>query len=155
MQAVKKHMTAGSSVRREGVSMHSGYLLAGILFAILTSGCFPPPVPPAKQPEPNRPNVRDWISGLPEDTLVTIHIDAPSSREAVYGTRRGNGPWEAEISEASGVDFVVTAEAEGYVSQPVSYTVHLSGTRVFVVEGGQIRGDARYISFHFNPICLP
>lgn len=108
--------------------MRFGFLLAATLLISSALGCSPTPTPPAKQPEPNLPLVGGLISGLPEDTLVTIHIRTPSGWEAIYGTQRGSGPWEAVATEASGVDYVVTAEAEGYVSQPISYSIHLSGS---------------------------
>jgi hypothetical protein len=132
--------------------MHFGFLLPAMLLISLALGCSPTPTPPAKQPEPHLPLVEGSISGLPEDTLVTIHIRTPSGWEAIYGTQRGSGPWEAVVTQASGVDYVVTAEAEGYVSQPISYSIRLSGTTAYVVEGDQIRDEAVHLDFHLDPV---
>jgi hypothetical protein len=56
------------------------------------------------------------------------------------------------VTQASGVDYVVTAEAEGYVSQPISYSIRLSGTTAYVVEGDQIRDEAVHLDFHLDPV---
>jgi hypothetical protein len=50
------------------------------------------------------------------------------------------------------VDYVVTAEAEGYVSQPINYSIRLSGTTAYVVEGDQIRDEAVHLDFHLDPV---
>ncbi len=41
------------------------------------------------------------------------------------------------LPENQGVTYIVTAEAEGYVSYPISYTIQLSGTNFYLVENGQ------------------
>jgi hypothetical protein len=64
----------------------------------------------------------------------------------------GNGIWQAVVTDASGVDYTVTAEAEGYVSAPISYTIHLEGLEAFLVENGQITDqEALHLDFHFEP----
>lgn len=107
---------------------------------------------PPKQPEPQRPLIAGEFSGLPDDTLVTIYVRTPSGQEAVWGTQRGSGSWETVVTDASGRDYVVTAEAEGYASQPISYTIHLSGTTAYVVEDSQITTEALHLDFHFEPV---
>jgi hypothetical protein len=132
--------------------MYIRLFLATALLAIIAGCC----TSPSKQPEPQRPRIGGQFSGLPDDALVTIHICTPSGWEAVWGTRRGNGPWESVVTDASGVDYVVTAEAEGYVTDPISYTIHLSGTTAYVVEDGQITSnEALYLDFDFKPVGSP
>jgi len=114
-----------------------------------------PPIP-TKQPEPGRPLVRGQIAGVADDVLVTIHVHTPSRWEAGTFTRLGSGLWQAVVTEASGVDYIVTAEAEGYVSTPISYTIHLSGMVAYMVEGGQITtNEALHLDFHFEPAGPP
>jgi hypothetical protein len=44
----------------------------------------------------------------------------------------------------------MTAEATGYSSNPVSYTIHLSGTTAYLVEDGQTTAkEALRLDFHF------
>lgn len=114
------------------------------------------PTTTLRQPEPQRPLIGGQFSGFVDDTLVIIHVRTLSGWDALWGTRRGNGPWMSVVTEASGVDYVVTAEAEGYVSNPPSYTIHLSGTTAYVVEGGQVTAEeALHLDFHFEPNVLP
>jgi hypothetical protein len=51
-----------------------------------------------------------------------------------------------------GVDYIVTADADGYVSAPVSYTIHLEGLAAYLVENGQLTDqEASHLDFHFEP----
>jgi hypothetical protein len=129
-----------------------------ILILILTS-CSTPTVPsptpsplfPEKQPEPVRPLIAGQISGLAENALLTIHIATPEGYEAAYYTQKGNGRWEAVVTSASGVDYVITAEADGYVSSPTGYSIHLSDTTAYLVEEGRVTQDeALDLDFHFQ-----
>ena len=114
-----------------------------------------PTIPP-KQPEPHRPLVWGEVSGVPDDLLVTIYIHTPSGREAGYVTRQGSGPWGAVVTEASGTDYIVTAEAEGYISQPISYTIHISGDTAYMVRDGQVTDEETvHLDFHFVPKDSP
>lgn len=114
-----------------------------------------PEIPP-KQPEPSRPLVRGGISGLPDSTTVTIHIRTPKGREAFTVGGKSPGLWEAVVTEASGLEYIVTAEAEGYVSQPISYTIHISGDTAYVVRDGQVTNEeAIHLDFHFIPKDSP
>ena len=125
-----------------------------------TAGPLPGPTPtpeiPKKQPEPSRPRVGGGISGLPDGTIVTIHIRTLKGREAYTVGGPSPGPWEAVVTEASGLDYVVTAEAKGYVSQPISYTIHISGDTAYVVRDGQVTNEeAIHLDFHFVPKHSP
>ncbi len=106
---------------------------------------------PSKQPEPQSPLIGGQISGLSDNTLLTIHVKTPNGREAIYGTQRGNGYWETVVTDASGFDYVVTVEAAGYECSPISYTIHLNDTKVYVVEAGQITdNEAIHLDFLFT-----
>jgi hypothetical protein len=60
------------------------------------------------------------------------------------------------VTEASGLDYIVTAEAEGYISQPISYTIHISGDTAYVVREGQVTNEeAVHLDFHFIPKDSP
>jgi len=111
---------------------------------------------PSKQPEPQRPIIEGQVSGLPDNTLLTIHVNTLEGREAIYHTQTGNGHWEIVITNASGVDYVITAESAGYISYPLSYTIHLSDTTAYVVEAGQItQNEALHLDFQFTSSSSP
>lgn len=140
------------------------YLLRIISLALILASCTASPLPgptvtseiPRKQPEPSRPLVRGEISGLPDGTLVVIHIRTLQGREAYTIGGPSPGPWEAVVTEASGLDYIVTAEAEGYISQPISYTIHISGDTAYVVREGQVTNEeAVHLDFHFIPKDSP
>ena len=114
------------------------------------------PSPVQKQPEPSRPLVAGRISGLPGDTLFTVQPHALNGRRAGYLTQRGNGYYSIVVTSASGVDYIITAEAEGYVSTPISYTLHLDGLNAHVVEDGQVTViEALNLDFKFTPVDVP
>ncbi len=114
-----------------------------------------PTIPP-KQPEPARPRVEGEISGVPEGTLVTVHIRTPNGWEARTIKGPFPGLWESVVTEASGTDYIVTAEAEGYISQPNSYTIHISDDTAYVVRDGEVTDEeALHLDFHFTPEPSP
>jgi hypothetical protein len=144
--------------------MRTKHIILVILLAIAMAGCriiFPIPSSPTatptivpKQPEPGRPLVEGEISGVLDNTLVTIHVRTPEGWESLWGTRQGNGLWEAVVTDASGLDYEITAEAEGFVSNQSSYTIHLEGMAAYVVEDGQITSkEAVHLDFHFEPVA--
>lgn len=143
--------------------MHTKCTILITLLAVAIAGCkinptvLPPTDTPTispKQPEPKRPLIEGEISGVLDNTLVTIHVQTPEGWESLWGTRQGNGPWEAVVTNASGMNYVVTAEAEGFISTPNSYTIHLEGMTAYLVEDGQITSrEAVHLDFHFNPIA--
>lgn len=106
-----------------------------------------------KQPEPNQPRVYGEIFGVIGDTLIIIHVQTLMGWEARTITRQGNGIWESIITDASGIEYIITAEANGYASVPISYTIHLDGNKAYLVENGQITSkEAEHLDFHFDPI---
>jgi hypothetical protein len=138
------------------------YLSIVTLIIVVLSSCSilpgrPPPTPTPtqvfrKQPEPQRPLVLGEISGVSEGTLVSIHVRTFAGWEALTGTMMGNGTWQAVVTDASGVDYIVTADADGYVSTPISYTIHLEGLAAYLVENGQLTDqEASHLDFHFLP----
>ena len=133
-------------------------LLPVLILVLMLASCtvVPQPTPIVtpdvlpKQPEPARPRIAGQFSELATDELVTLNIRTPSGQRAVWGTRRGNTSWESVVTAASGADYIVTAEAEGYVSQPISYTIRLSGDTAYVVRDGQVTNEeAVRLDFHF------
>jgi hypothetical protein len=133
-------------------------ILFVMLFAMATAGCratVTPKILP-KQPEPGRPLIGGEISGVLDNALVTIHVRTPEGWESHSITRPGNGPWETVVTDASGVDYIVIAQAEGFVSTPISYSIQLIGTTAYVVEDGQVTTtEAINLDFHFTPITTP
>jgi hypothetical protein len=138
------------------------YLSIVTLIIVVLSSCSilpgrPPPTPTPtqvfrKQPEPQRPLVLGEISGVSEGTLVSIHVRTFAGWEALTETMMGNGTWQAVVTDASGVDYIVTADADGYVSTPISYTIHLEGLAAYLVENGQLTDqEASHLDFHFLP----
>lgn len=114
-----------------------------------------PTIPP-KRPEPIRPQVGGEVSGVSEGTLVTIHIRTLNGWEAHTIKGPFPGLWESVVTEASGTDYTVTAEAERYISQPISYTIHISGDSAYVVRDGEVTDEeALHLDFHFAPEDSP
>lgn len=135
-------------------------ILVMMVLLLLVVGCTPSPTAtptsPLKQPEPQRPLIGGQISGILNGALVTIRVHTPSGWEARTITRLGSGAWESVVTEASGVDYVVIAEAESYASNPISYTIHLSGTAAYVVREGQVTTqEASNLDFQFVPEHSP
>jgi hypothetical protein len=142
--------------------MRAYALVMLLLLAWIMTGCTAPsplftpeptatPMVPPKQPEPSRPRVGGEISGVPDGTLVTIHIRTPGGWQARTIKGPFPGHWESVITEASGTDYI-TAETEGYISQPTSYTIHINGDTAYMVRDGQVTDEeAIHLDFHFVP----
>lgn len=121
------------------------------LFAALSVSCASLAVP-TKQPIPVRPSIGGEISGLPDNVTVTIHVRTLGGQEVLWGKQLGNGSWKVAITKAGGTDYSVTVEAEKYVSQPVSYIIHISDDTAYLVRDGQVSGEeAIHLDFHFVP----
>lgn len=145
--------------------MRAYALLMIILLSCVFVGCTTsllPPEPTAtltilpKQPEPTRPRVGGEILDVPSNTVVTVHVRTPGGWEAHTVKGPFPGSWESVVTKASGVDYIVTAEAEGYVSQPISYTIHISGDTAYVVRDGRVTDEeAVHLDFHFVPKDSP
>lgn len=147
--------------------MRANKLALMILLVCILIGCGTPPswfpqspsaTPeiPFKQPEPSCPRVKGEVLGIPDGTFVTIRIQTPEGWEARTVKGPFPGPWESVVTEASGMDYIVTAEAEGYISQPISYTIHISGETAYLVRDGQVTNEeAIHLDFYFVPLQSP
>lgn len=140
------------------------HLLWMIILALIAVSCTPTPIPQptptptsvAKQGEPVRPLIGGQISGLPEDVQATIYVRTPQGRTVSWGGAKAGVPWQAIVHKAGGFDYIVTAEAEGYISQPISYTIHINGDTAYVVRDGQVTDEeAIHLDFHFVPKDSP
>ncbi len=130
--------------------------VAMVAVTLMASGCnAPTPAPPTvtpwvlhvtKEPIPPGVQVGGAIFGLPPGTIASI--SAVSDKSTSGGG--GNQSWDLALSPL-GDRYVVTAQAEGYVSSPVSYTVRIVGDKAYVVEGGQtIDKQADHLDFTFH-----
>jgi hypothetical protein len=109
-----------------------------------------------KQPEPLSPIIKGEFLGLSGDDLITIHIYTISGQEIQWGTRRGNGTWESVIPNNPDLDYVVTADVEGYNSIPISYTIHVDGKTAFLIENSKVTtNEALHLDFYFDPVATP
>jgi len=65
--------------------------------------------------------------------------------------REGSGKWETVVTDGSGVDYIVTAEALDFISTPISYSIHLEDIKVYLLENGVITDkEAVNLDFHFK-----
>jgi hypothetical protein len=96
------------------------------------------------------------LSGLADDTLAKLQVYKEHGGRTHWGTHPGNGSWEIVLYEKPGVNYIVTVAADGYTTNPISYTVQISGTKVYVVEEGQVTSEeAMHLDFQFIPIVTP
>jgi len=113
-------------------------------------------MPVKKQPIPSRPLVSGDISGLPSNMSPTIYVRTPKGWETRTIDLPTPDRWKVVVTEASGVDYIVSAEAEGYVSQPISYTIRIEGDTAYIVQDGQVTDEeAIHLDFHFIPKDAP
>ena len=131
-----------------------------IIVVIALAGCMRlstsvPTITPTifkKQPEPQQPLIFGDISGVPDGILVSVHMQTTKGWEAVIVNREGSGKWETVVTDASGVDYIVTAEAPDFVSTPISYSIHLEDMKVYLVDNGKVTNkEAVNLDFHFEP----
>jgi len=107
---------------------------------------------PVKQAPPTKPLVSGTISGLlNSNDLVTVHIFTADGWEQLTHTQLGNGPWEAIVHNTGSEYYTITAEAEGYTTQPTSYKIKIEGEIAYVVKNNEIGEEALHIDFQFSP----
>jgi hypothetical protein len=112
--------------------------------------------PEPLRPEPQEPHVIVSFYGLNENALGRLYFRTLSGDTPLTGSHPGNGEMRVVLPENQGVIYIVTAEAEGYVSSPISYTIQLSGTNFYLVEHGQITSNkVSNLKFQFKPIIIP
>ncbi len=113
------------------------------------------PISPPKQGEPGGPPIEGKITGVPDRTLVTIFGRKADGQELHKGERYGNGSWASGVTGDPSLDYVVTAEAKGYISTPTSYTIRVEGAKAFIVEDGhKTTKEALNLDFQFNPVAI-
>ena len=132
-------------------------VVALFLFAITVSCSIQPtPKPPTpkptpttfiRQPIPFGPSIGGEVSGLlNSNDLVTTHLYDAIGHEVSYGTRSGNGPWELVLTTiVPNTEYIVSAEASGYSSQPITYTVSIGS------QGDPAAKIVSDLDFHFTP----
>ena len=142
----------GSAARTKKFQQFSVFilLLAGCIYRPTSTPAITPIGIP-NQPMPQRPIVGGQISGLPENSLATINVRLTNG-ESVLSGERGNGKWEFVVTATGGVQKIVTADADGYISVPISYTIQLGYEKAFIVEYGQVTDkEAIHLDFRFKP----
>ena len=109
-------------------------------------------VPPSL-PEQYLPLVGGSVSGLLNNDLVTFHVYRESGKEILEGTRRNNGSWVFAIPYQSLEieHYAITAEAEGYSSQPSDYTFAADCRTTYIVRDNEIGEEALHLCFEFIP----
>lgn len=126
-------------------------LLTTLLLASACDSLAPDQIPPTKLP-PTEPSVSGTISGLLNSyDLVTISLLRADGEELRYGTQLGNGQWEASAYDRDESEYyTITAEAEGYTTEPESYRIKIEGETAYVLENGEIGEEALHLDFHFS-----
>lgn len=131
---------------------------AAIIAFTVAGSCSPPPTPEptlpkptptifVRQPIPFGPRVSGVFSGLLNlDDLVTVHIYDENGHEVIYGTHSGNGPWEMIVTNiVPNKDYIVSVEADGYGSQPITYTISID------TQSEQMAEIVSDLDFYFIP----
>jgi hypothetical protein len=96
--------------------------------------------------------IQGRLKNLPDDVVIRTMV-CNLDGDAHFGPMRwtGEGVWSSNLRNSPGKVFEVTAEAEGYTSVPLSYTIQVSGAKAYVVVDGQLTPDeANHLDFHFE-----
>jgi hypothetical protein len=116
----------------------------------------PTPQPEPLRPEPQEPHIFVSFSGLVNNALGRIYFRTFSGVTLLTGSHPGNGEMRIVLPEHQGVIYIVTAEAEGYVSNPFSYTIQLNDQIFYIVEDGKVTSnEVLVLKFHFIPFITP
>lgn len=108
------------------------------------------------RPEPQEPHINVSFTGFDESAIGYVYFRTLSGHVPVWGSRPGNGEKIVVLPERQGEIYIVTAEAEGYVSDPISYTIQLSDDAFYMVKDGQITSiEVSNLKFQFKPIITP
>jgi hypothetical protein len=109
-----------------------------------------------KAPEPTGSMIGGEIFGVLDDTIVYIRVYLPDGWQRSWSARSGNGPWLGDIAGTSETDCTVTADAEGFICTPTSYSIRLVGLSAYLVEDGRLTDiEALQLDFHCEPIVTP
>lgn len=109
-------------------------------------------VPPSL-PEPASPSVNGSISGLLNDDRAAVRVCSQEDMADGSGGERTNGLWEMVITRNSiGIKYyTVTAEAEGYSSQPSHYSIATDCKTAYILRDDKIGEEAADLDFKFIP----
>jgi len=108
------------------------------------------------RPEPQEPHIFVSFTGLDDSNLVRIYFRTLSGETPLTGSHPGNGELRVVLPDRQGIIYGVTAEAKGYVSDPISYTIQLNGEIFYIVENGQVTSnEPSVLKFQFTPIFTP
>ena len=144
--------------------MRNKYVLRIIMLAVFLVSCQGVPIATptpthiisTKAPEPTGSMIGGEISGVLDNTLVYIRVFLPDGWQQSWGTRSGNGPWQGDVAGTNGLDCTITADAEGFVCTPASYSVRSVGLSAYLVEDGVLTDiEALHLDFHCEPIGTP
>jgi hypothetical protein len=117
-----------------------------------------PPPPPPQFPPPRGSVIEGQITGVAEDTRVTIQVRRLMGEPYVQQPRWGSGGWRTIVLQPPGevVEYVVTAEATGYVSEPPNYTLRVQDQTAALVDAGHATAfEVHHLDFQFRPVPTP
>lgn len=120
-------------------------VLCIVIFVIC--GCVP------RKQEPMYPIFGGTIYGVPDDILVTKNIlEVDTNWRVNHSEQFGSGPWQTVVT-AKCFPCVVTAEADGYISHPTSYTVNVVDGIAYIFNDGHLEGmGAVFLNFYFEKV---
>lgn len=105
---------------------------------------------------PQEPHIFVSFSGLDKSVIGYFCFRTLSGQVPISGSNLGDGEMRVVLPDHQGEIYIVFAEAEGYVSHPISYTIQLSGKNYFLVENSQITSnEVSGLKFQFKPIVTP
>ncbi|MFO8100999.1 MAG: hypothetical protein R6U37_02355 [Dehalococcoidia bacterium] len=109
-------------------------------------------VPPSL-PAPGGPSVCGRVSGLLNGDRVIIQMSTQEDIGNVTLAEVGNGPWElvVMVNSIGTKYYTVTADAEGYRTQPPHYTIAADCQSAYIVRDGEIEEEAVNLDFKFIP----
>lgn len=109
-------------------------------------------VPEARLGEVSGSLIGGIVSGLEAGYLVRINVYQEDGASAGFATMPNTGAWEIDLRPLGEDEhYIVSAEVEGYVSQPISYTVGFEDETPIVINGEQAGEEAVHLDFHFSP----
>ncbi len=85
------------------------------------------------RPEPQEPHIIVSFYGLNNNSIGRIYFRTLSGEMPLTGSHPGNGEMRVVLPERQGVTYFVTAESDGYSSNPVSYTIQLNNETIYMV----------------------
>jgi hypothetical protein len=88
------------------------------------------PDPSRQPPGAYGPIISGSLSGLPDNIYARVSVTLPSGGPISISFSK-NGFWQAHVS-SYGETYIVKAEVEGYISDPVNYTIKLIDGKPYV-----------------------